>query len=47
MGRINKFSVLKFETCNNKEYEMEAIQHNVVYAKKADRYLPELYYLVA
>ena len=31
---------------NNKEYEVEAIQDNAVYAKKKNGYLLKLYYLV-
>ena len=34
------------ELSDDKEYEVEAIRDSTVYAKKADRYLPELYYLV-
>ena len=37
----------EFELGDNKEYEVEAIQDNTVYAKEADRHLPGLYYLVA
>ena len=37
----------EFEPGNNKEYKVEAIRDSAVYAKKADRYLPGLYYLVA
>lgn len=43
---MNKFSMSEFEADDNKNYEMEAIQDSEVYAKKADRYLPELYYLI-
>ena len=42
-----EFSVPEFEPGNNKKYEMEAIQNSTIYAKKADKYLPRLYYLVA
>ena len=42
-----EFSVLEFEPGDNKEYEVEAIQDNTVYAKKVDGHLPGLYYLVA
>lgn len=44
--QINKFSVLEFETGDNKEYKREDIQNNIVYAKKADGYLLGLYYLI-
>ena len=37
----------EFEPGNNdKEYMVEAIQDNAVYAKEADGYLSRLYYLV-
>ena len=36
----------KFEVGNNKEYEVEAIHNNAIYAKEADGYLLGLYYLV-
>ena len=36
----------KFEPGDDKEYEVEAIQNSVVYAKEADGYLLGLYYLV-
>ena len=45
-GWINKFSVTEFEVGNDKEYEIEAIQDNAIYAKKTDKHLPKLYYLV-
>ena len=45
-GQINKFPIPEFETGDNKEYEIEAIRNNKVYAKKADGYLSGLYYLV-
>ena len=38
--------MLEFEAGYNKEYEVEAIQDNVVYAKKANKYLLKLYYLI-
>ena len=41
-----EFSVPEFEPGDNKEYEVEAIRDSAVYAKEADGYLPELYYLV-
>ena len=44
--QMNKFSVLEFEPGDDKEYEVEAIQDSAVYAKEADKHLPELYYLV-
>ena len=37
----------EFDASNNKEYEVEAIINSVVYAKKAERYLSGLYYLVS
>ena len=42
-----EFSVPEFELDDDKEYEVEAIQDSVVYAKKADGHRPGLYYLVA
>lgn len=44
---MSKFLVPKFEAGNNKKYEVEAIQDSAVYTKKASKYLPELYYLIA
>ena len=45
---MNKFAkVPEFKLGDNKEYKLEAIQDSAVYAKKADRYLPGLYYLVS
>ena len=45
---MNKFSAApEFEPGDDKEYEIEAIQDSVIYAKKADRHLSGLYYLVA
>ena len=41
-----EFSVPEFEPGNNKEYEVEAIRDSAVYAKKVDRHLSGLYYLV-
>lgn len=43
---MNEFPILEFEVGNNKKYEMKAIRDSAVYAKKADKYLVELYYLV-
>lgn len=43
---MNKFLVLEFNKGNNKEYKVEVIQDSAVYAKKIDKYPPELYYLV-
>ena len=46
--QINEFAkVPKFEAGNNKEYNVEAIQDNAVYAKEVDGHLPGLYYLIA
>ena len=42
-----EFLVLEFELGDNKKYKMKIIQNNLVYTKKADRHLSELYYLVA
>ena len=44
--RRQEFSVSEFELGNDKEYEVEAIWDNAVYANKADGHLSELYYLV-
>ena len=49
MRQMNKFANVpefEFEPDNNKEYKLEAIQDGAVYAKEANRYLPELLYLV-
>ena len=37
----------EFDTNNNKEYEVEAIKDNAVYAKETEGQLPGLYYLVS
>ena len=37
---------LEFDAGNNKKYKIEAIKDNAVYAKEAEGYLPDLYYLV-
>ena len=37
---------LEFNTSNNKEYKVEAIRDSTVYAKKAEKHLLGLYYLV-
>ena len=42
-----EFLMPEFKPGDDKEYEIEAIRGSAVYAKKADRYLPGLYYLVA
>lgn len=44
---MKKFPLLKFEADNNKKYEVGAIWNSVVYAKKADKYLLKLYYMIA
>ena len=41
-----EFSVPKFKPGDNKEYEIKAIQDSTVYAKKTDRHLLGLYYMV-
>ena len=41
-----KFSVPESEPGNNKECKKKASRHSVVYNKKADGHLSELYYLV-
>ena len=38
---------LEFNAGNSKEYKVEAIRDNVVYAKESEGHLPGLYYLVA
>ena len=44
---MNEFTELpEFETDDDKEYKVEVIWESTVYAKKVDRYLPRLYYLV-
>ena len=46
--QMNKFiKIPEFKPSDNKEYKVEAIQDSTIYAKKADGYLPGLYYLVA
>ena len=46
-GQINEFvEVLEFDKGDNKEYEVEAIRDNIVYAKEIDGHLSKLYYLV-
>lgn len=46
-GRMNEFSMQKFEADNDKEYEVEAIQNSAVYDKEVDKHLLKLYHLVA
>ena len=36
----------EFDVGNNKDYEVKAIINSAVYAKEAERHLPDLYYLV-
>ena len=43
---MNEFLVPEFEAGNEKEYEIKAIRDSAVYAKKADKYLLNHYYLV-
>ena len=45
-GRMNEFAVLKFEPGDEKEYKVEGISDNTVYAKEVDGHLLGLYYLV-
>ena len=45
--KAREFSVPEFEPGDDKEYKIEAIQDNAVYAKEVDRYLLGIYYLVA
>ena len=47
MNKFAKIPEFEFEPSNNKEYKVEIIQGSAVNAKKADRYLLGLYYLVA
>lgn len=45
---MNKFLLVsKFETSNNKEYRVKAIQDSAVYTKEVGGYLLGLYYLIA
>ena len=37
----------EFNAGDNKEYKVKAIKDSVVYAKEAERHLPDLYYLVS
>ena len=37
----------EFDVSDNKKYKVEAIIDSVVYAKKTNRHLPGLYYLVS
>ena len=49
-GRINKLFLEpepEFDAGDNKKYKVKAIINNVVYAKKTERHLPDLYYLVS
>lgn len=45
-GQMKKYLVPEFETSNNKEYKVKGIRDSTVYAKEADKHLPELYYLI-
>ena len=44
--RVNK-KVIELETGKSKEYKVEAIWNNAVYARKSKSHLPRLYYLIA
>ena len=49
-GRMNELfpePELEFDVGDNKKYEVEVIIDSAVYAKKAKRHLPGLYYLVS
>ena len=37
---------LEFDISNNKKYKIETIKNSIIYIKKTERYLPNLYYLV-
>ena len=39
--------MLEFKAGDNKKYEIEAIQDSAVYAKKTNKHLSGLYYLIA
>ena len=41
-----EFLMPEFKLDNNKDCKLEAIRDSAVYTKKADGYLPRLYYLV-
>ena len=41
-----KVMKLEFEVSNSKEYKVETIWHNAVYANKAKGHLPGLYFLI-
>lgn len=43
---INKFLVPEFEVGDNNKYKVETIQDSAIHNKKADGYLPKLYYLI-
>ena len=46
-GQMNDTQLdFKFETGDNKKYEVDSIQDSAVYAKESAEQLPELYYLV-
>ena len=42
-----KVTKLDFESGDSKEYKVETIRDNAVYARKSEGHLPGLYYLVA
>lgn len=42
---MNQF-LPEFEISDNKKYKMETIQDSAIYAKKANKHLLNLYYLV-
>ena len=49
-GRMNELfpePEPEFDAGDNKKYKVEAIEDSAVYAKKAERHLPGLYYLVS
>lgn len=46
-GRVDKIYQLTLDKNNNKEYKVNKIWDNKVYAKEPEGHLPGLYYLVS
>ena len=47
MNKLFPEPELEFDTSDNKEYKVKVIKDSTVYAKEAERHLPDLYHLVS
>ena len=46
MNKLFLESEPEFDIGNNKKYELETIKNSTIYAKKVEKHLPGLYYLI-